>query len=84
MADVRRQGAEIGDGLVDEDDAWLDEDDLFAEPSEAMGMANGGIGFGAPTWAIDKMNDQDKALQPKRTRQGWRPLAGSWSVSVLD
>ena len=38
-----RQAGEVVHGLVDQEDARLDEENLLAQPSQTMGMSDGGI-----------------------------------------
>jgi hypothetical protein len=50
---VRRQAGEVFHGLGNEENARLDEQNLFAEKGCVMGVSDGSVGFGTATWPVD-------------------------------
>ena len=64
--DFGRQTGEVSQGLVDQENARLDEENLLAQSSQTMGVAHGGIRLRAATRAIYKIQNQMSSLQFKR------------------
>ena len=70
-------------GLVDQEDARLDEENFLAQPRQTMGMSHGGIRLRAATWPIHIMYNQclHSSSKEKPARAGGH-LAG-FSTGVL-
>jgi hypothetical protein len=55
---LRRQTGEIGQGLVDQENTRLHEQNLLTQSRQTMGVAHGSVRFRTPARAIYKIRNQ--------------------------
>ena len=74
---LRRQAGEVGQRLVDQENARLNEENLLAQSRQTVGISHSSVGLRAATWPIHIIENQMSALQfERKTREGWRTPRG--------
>ena len=72
-----RQTGEVGHGLVDQENARLDEQDLLAQSSQTMGISHGSVRLRTAAHAIYKIQSQClHSSSNQKAREGWRTPHG--------
>src|ERR1700722_18452484 len=74
---IRRQAGEVGQRLVDQENARLNDKNLLAQPRQTMDISHSSVGLRTATWPVYIIANQMATLQfQRKTREGWRTPRG--------